>query len=309
MFRFIIAIVLTLLSFDAHAQRTIPSLSWNDVLTEKSLIQQIRFMRGGGLIAASSVASFIGNPNVVISAIGGSIVTNLDTYSSTCEVPCSVMVSMSGVTATGTSAPYEDLSPSWNFGEGCGETFTRPTDGTTICSGTAQRSPEAAYVYDTVGTKTITLQLTGCVGSVGAVNTSNQGICANLFGPFTITKTITVNAFSGARNEYVDCSATPGADDGTLAHPWTNLNHVKTTVSLGDVALHFKPAVNCTRTGAGGGIFFDQFTPISKIRIDKAYPGFSGVNPKIITSTGADTFALAVRNNGNLNDLVISDID
>jgi hypothetical protein len=314
MLKWFFALALTLLSFGAQAQRGpvyLPSELVKAVAqpgyAEKSLIQKVRFPRGtfGG-----SAAVFNGNPNVTISAIGGSIATSRDAYSSACELPCHIMVSASAITADGSSAPYEDLSYSWDFGEGCGPTFTRPTDGNSVCAGTGQRQPEAVYRFDAVGTKTIALTVTGCVGSIGTPNSANQGICGSLFGPVTFTKSITVSAFSGARNEFADCSFV-GTPLGTESQPWNTLALVNTSLATGNVAMHFKPGTDCSTSTVG--LRINPSVSISKIRIDKAYPGFSGANPRVLTTSGS-TAALEIKNGGGgspaaVSDVVITDID
>ena len=105
-------------------------------------------------------AIFQGNPTVTITAINttGGIVTSRDADVTSALTPYFVQASASAITATGTSAPYEDLEYGWDFGDPSGvETFTRPTDGVTVNANTGQIWTEASYVYRSAGTYIITL--------------------------------------------------------------------------------------------------------------------------------------------------------
>lgn len=317
MLKWIFAFALTLLSVSAQAQRSPSYLPpelvraiANPGYAEKSLIQQVRFPRGT-YAAIATAQAFNGNPNVTISSIGGAFTSSRDADSLICEAPCFMQVSGAGITGVGTSAPYEDLSYSWDFGNGCGTVFVRPTDGANVCSGTGQRQPEAVYRYDTPNTYIITLTVTGCAGSVGAANTANSGICGALIGPTTFTKTITVNPFSGA-DKYADCGANPGTADGSLANPWVTLAQMTTAASAGSVALHLKPG--CTFTSSTNGLYISPSGNISKVRIDKNYPAVTGANPKIQITNGATQSAFRIENGGastphSINDVVIDGID
>lgn len=266
--------------------------------------------------ASGATPAFNGNPNANISAIniGGGIVTSRDSDGSTYQVPFFIQVSASAITATGTSAPYEDLSYSWRFLENgvvvCTDTFTRPTDGTTVCPATDQRGPEAAYVKRTTGTLRAELTITGCAGSVGSPNTSGQGICASLYGPVVVTKDFTVNAFGGA-DKYADQNGTPAGADGSLAKPWTALSDINTALTAGNVALHIKPNSHWVTT-SGGCIKIDPGSPVSNVRIDANFPSASGAAP-ICEATSSAEAPLKILNGSvagqKVSDVVISGIN
>jgi hypothetical protein len=274
--------------------------------------EQVRFPRGA---FGNTVPSFNGNPNVIISGISGAVVANRDTYPGSGQIPYFIQVSASGISATGTSAPYEDLSYSWRFlingVAQCGDTFTRPTDGASVCSGTGQRGPEAAFVQRIAGTLTVELTVTGCAGGVGLVGTANQGICTSLYGPVVFTKNYTVSAFSGTDN-YADCNATPGTADGSQTHPWVTLSQMSSAIVAGNIWLHLKPGCAWTSDGTAGylnGLDVDP-TPganPSNIRVDGVYPSASGARPKITVVSGAGTGAIRVNNGGNGSPSTVSD--
>lgn len=134
---------------------------------------------------------FYGDPYTAVSAIsdaGGIVLSR-----SSGVTPAFVQVSASAITATGTSRPYETLEYSWDFGDPSGtESLTNPADGgASVNPNTSQVGPEAAYVYRTAGTYTITLTIRGDNGSGGYVTE-------------TVTATFTVTAFAADVEYYFD---------------------------------------------------------------------------------------------------------
>lgn len=260
---------------------------------------------GGG--SAVSVPAFNGSPNVTISAIStsGGIVTSRDSDGSTYQVPFFIQVSSSAITATGTSAPYEDLSYHWDFGDPSGvETFVRPTDGATVNADNGQNSPEAAYVYRTAGTYIITLTVSGCAGAV-----NSSGICGSLITT-TVTKSVTVNTFGGA-DQYADQNGVASGQTGTLAHPWTTIAQINTALASGNVAMHVKRGSHWTGTA---GILINSGVNVSNVRIDANFPGGVGANPVIEINSGMGNTPLQISNGGssspsNVKDVVLTNID
>lgn len=134
---------------------------------------------------------FYGDPYTPVSAIndtGGILLSR--TIGVT---PAFVQVSASAITATGTSRPYETLEFSWDFGDPSGtESLTNPANGgASVNPNTSQVGPEAAYVYRTAGTYTITLTIRGDDGDGGYVTETCQA-------------TFTVTAFEADVEYYFD---------------------------------------------------------------------------------------------------------
>lgn len=151
-------------------------------------------MRGGG------TRPFLGNPNAIVSSVGGSITCPRTSG----QTPMFVHVSASGITAVGTSTPYEDLEFTWDFGDPSGtEDFIRPTDGASVNANSRQAGPEGFYCYRSAGTYTITL-------------TVRYSTAYGVYAAQTFTQSITVSAFSANSTVYYDSNAT-GANDGTSA--------------------------------------------------------------------------------------------
>lgn len=73
------------------------------------------------------------------------------------------LVYVSGLHTTSNAGDaYGDLDYRWDFGDASGtETFTDQWNGKTVNANTDQMGPEAAYIYRTAGTYTITLTVTG----------------------------------------------------------------------------------------------------------------------------------------------------
>lgn len=238
-----------------------------------------------------------GNPFVTITngTIAGSIADSRTGDGSTFRTPFFVQVSASGITATGTSAPYEDLGYSWNFGEGCGDSFTRPTDGVTVCSGTDQTGPEAAYVYRTAGTKTVTLTVTGSNGTCAAT-----GIC-NTVTPYVVTKSWTVNAFPTAAEQWADCSFA-GTASGTLANPWKTVAQINTALLANNVLMHVNRGTSCTGSTA---LTLGGTNAVTGIRVD-AYG--TGANPIFNINSGTASALNITSNNGSSTDTSVHDV-
>lgn len=151
-------------------------------------------------IRGKAFGAFQGNPNAIVSSVGGSITSSRTSG----QTPCFVHVSASGITAVGTDVPYEDLEFNWNFGDPSGnETFVRPTDGATVNANTAQICPEGFYCYRSAGTYTVTL-------------TVRYQTAPGVYSSRSFTQAITVSAFSAAFTVYYDSNA-PGGGDGTSA--------------------------------------------------------------------------------------------
>lgn len=140
----------------------------------------------GGYTTNVSAVIFQGNPNVTISAINATGGITLSRSSG--QIPAFVQVSANAITATGTSAPYEDLQYNWDFGDPTGtETFTNPYTGLTENANNAQTGPEASYVYRNVGAGfyTIKLTITGMNGSTPVSTTTTTTFSTSAFTPTT----------------------------------------------------------------------------------------------------------------------------
>lgn len=72
---------------------------------------------------------------------------------------------------------YADLDYRWNFGDSSGtELFTDQWNGKTVNANTDQMGPEAAYIYRTPGTYTITMTVTGKDGNGDFVTASTTNM-------------------------------------------------------------------------------------------------------------------------------------
>ena len=130
------------------------------------------------------------NSTALVSGISGSEI-HINRISG--EIPFHVYVSASNVEISGVNNPYDELTFSWNFGDAASvEAFTHPVTTAAQNTNTAQSGPEAAYVYRTAGTYTITLTITLPDGSTVQRN-----------------QNVTVGAWSGS-TKYFD--PTSGAD-------------------------------------------------------------------------------------------------
>lgn len=225
-----------------------------------------------------------GNPYSVISAIDTS--GGIASSRTSGDVPCFVQVSASAITATGTSKPFEDLEFFWDFGEGA-EYFINPRNGIRT-NARYQYGPEAAYVYRTAGSKTITLRCRGLDSNGDYV---------------TETKTlgITVSAFSGT--EYWFDSV-----DGDDGNNGTSPSTPKQTMSALIALLGNDTKFNLKR----GSTWTDQLAITAAAYDGLRFAAYgSGANPKIRTTSEN---ALSMTNGGSSsprakNDIVFSDID
>jgi hypothetical protein len=245
---------------------------------------------------------FLGNPNVTISAIDA-VTTGIVASRTSGELPAFVQVSASGITATGTSIPYEDLEYSWNFGDPSGtETFTNPVTGQTVNANSAQTGPEAAYVYRSAGTYTITLTIRGSSAAPIA------GVCTQ-FTTATATATFTASAFSTAGGEYFFDSVNGNdSNSGTdSAHPKQTISALNTLLAAGH--MRFNLARGSNWVGSNG-----IYIAYSDIRI-AAYG--SGANPIVniqnassSSNPGAAFNALSCDNQTRAtSNIVISNVD
>lgn len=232
------------------------------------------------------------NPNVTITAINtaGGIACSRTSGA----LPFFVQVSASAITASGTSLPYEDLEFLWDFGDPSGsETFSRPIDNagvryqsTQVNANSAQTGPEAAYVYRTAGTKTITLTIRGRNGS--SVTTAQT------------TQNVTASAFSTSPGgEWYFDSAAAGGGDGSIGSPFNNLSTANTKLGTANTKINIKRG--SVFTGSTGLVIAK-----SSARIN-AYD--SGANPQINITSGSNSGISLNNNLESIDDVVVSDID
>lgn len=245
--------------------------------------------------STTPATGFFGNPNVPISSISttGGIVTSRDGDTSF-QTPFFIQASASAIAAIGTSAPYEDLSYSWDFGDPNGkELFVRPTDGLSVNANTDQRGPEAAYCYRTAGTYTITLTIAGKSGT-------------NYISS-TVTKRIIVTAFSPTGSLYVD---QVNGNDGNLG---SSPNSPKKSIAAINAAIGSNRAIYLargSRWSGSSGIDF-RAAAVNGCRIS-AYG--SGANPIVEVTGGNTVLPLIIANGGSSSptpqsDIVISNVD
>lgn len=225
------------------------------------------------------------------------------------QTPCFIQVSASPITYTGTGPnngakrAYEDLSYSWDFGDPTGtEAVARPTDGTAINANTGQHGPEAAYVYRSAGTYTVTLTIMGKNGSGGYVTA-------------TVTQSVTVSAFSKIGGEWWADSNAGGTNAGTQANPFNTVAAINTAIlNQSNFALHVAQGSSFSGT-VGLDLGSQNNTTTGKIRVDSYVgAGGAGANPKFTLTGGADVGAIYITN-GSLgtarpkSDIVLSNID
>jgi hypothetical protein len=233
---------------------------------------------------------FWGNPNVTITAIntdGG-----ISCSRTSGQTPCFIQVSASAITATGTTAPYEDLEYHWDFGDPNGtEIFSRPTDGAKLNANSDQHGPDAAYVYRRAGTFTVTLTVRGRNGA---------GYISN-----TVTRDITVAPFDARGGEWYFDSNAPAGGTGSIQRPFNSLASLNAKISLSNTAIHIK------RGSVFSGGIQAIVTEVRGLRID-AYG--EGANPLFQIESGHN-HAFVVTNGGSRSspkaksDFVISNID
>jgi hypothetical protein len=248
------------------------------------------------------MGQFLGNPNVTITAIDAAT-TGIVASRTAGELPAFVQVSASGITATGTSAPYEDLEYSWDFGDPSGiEVFTNPVTGASVNANKTQKGPEAAYCYRAAGTFTITLTVRGSKAApIAGVYTQ--------FTTATATKTFTASAFSTSGGEYWFNSIT-GLDANTgldSAHPKQTLSALNTLLAASHMRFHLARGSNWF---GSTGIYVQY----SDIRID-AYG--TGANPIVNihnaasnSGAGSGFNALSADNTSRAGgNLVVSNVD
>jgi hypothetical protein len=148
----------------------------NAVITYVDSFNSFLYMNKAASANGSGVSLTCGGNAISLSRLDG-------------QTPAVFQVSGAFITATGTTLPEEDLQFSWNFGDTSAtagtRTFTRPTDGATVDPNTAQIGNGAAYIYDTAGTYTITLTITGKNGSGYTTITATQSVTVTAFSPST----------------------------------------------------------------------------------------------------------------------------
>lgn len=178
---------------------------------------------------------FQGNPYVSISSIDES--GGITCSRTTGKTPCFVQVSASAILCVG-GIPYEDLYFKWDFGDSSGtETFTNPgVGGGTVNANDEQYGPEAAYVYRTAGTKTVTLTIYGANAS---------GLIKK-----TVTQQITVSAFTGTEywlDSVGGSDANNGLSEGAAKQ---TLSAALTLIASGTPWLHVKKGSTFTGTAS-----------------------------------------------------------
>lgn len=188
------------------------------------------------------------------------------------------MVSAGGISATGTSFPYDHLEYRWDFGEPAGaEIYTDPRSGRTK-NINIQYGPEAVYTYRTAGTYTITLRARGLT-SGGA------------FIDYTTTEIVTVTAFDVSGGEYwFDSVAGSDANDGL------DISRPKQTISALNALITSNCRINLKRGShwiVAAGIEMPDAI-VTGFRL-QAYG--TGAKPIVEVNTGSDNcFGM---NNGN----------
>lgn len=217
------------------------------------------------------------------------------------QTPAFVQVSASPISCTGTVpgglelVPYDDLHYEWDFGEPSGtETFVRPTDGVTV-NANRQTGPEAAYVYRTAGSKTITLTVYAKNGD--AYTTASR------------TLTFDVTDFTPTYEYYADSAATGTGTGLSPTDAWTTVSAINSGIA-GKSNLRLNVARGSVFTGSaalntGSGVTTTGFRM-------RAYG--TGANPKFSVTdlNGLGAIALGNGSGGTGHpkaDYVYSDID
>ena len=162
---------------------------------------------------------FGGNKRVNISAV----TPQIHLSDSIGEAPFYVYASAFQTTATGTNHPFEDVEYTWDFGDQsqtAGHLFRHPVDSTSMSANTDQSGPEAAYLFESPGTYTITLTARGWNGSA--------------YVSASISKTVTVNAWSG-QDRYFDPTGGSDSNSGTTSGAaWQSWDQLKTWLNGGN---------------------------------------------------------------------------
>lgn len=248
-------------------------------------------MAGCLLAASPSVSGFLGNPNVTITAInvsGGIVLSRISG-----RAPCFFQVSASNITATGTTAPYEDLEYSWDFGDPAGiEIFANPGVGQgSANANNHQRGPEAAYGYRSPGTYTITLTVRGLNGL--ALVKATQ------------TATVTVTAFPTTNQKYLDSAAADGGD-GSIGTPWNVISDANTYLDAGDDRL-----LSIKRGSVfPGTVGLTPWSTLSTSRTGLRINAYgTGAKPKIQITSGGNNALYMRSDTGTRSDIVFSDIE
>ncbi len=247
--------------------------------------------------------TFQGSPNATVTAIntaGGIVASRISGM-----VPFGVQMSASAILASGTAVgraailPYEQLEYIWNFGDpGGSQIFTHPVTGQPI-NANIQFGPEAAYIYETVGTKTITLSIRGQNG-LG-------------YTQATVTLNVTANARDVSGGEFWVDSAAAGGGSGTIGSPFNSIAQVNSHVAS-KTAFHFKrgsvfnvtTGINSNGWAAAAisGVLFDDYgtgaKPIINNSGTSAGTPFSGANA---------CFYLDNSNNVTLDDFVVKNLE
>jgi hypothetical protein len=249
---------------------------------------------GGGAFPVAAVVAaplFQGNPNQTISAINVSGGITLSRTSG--SIPAFVHVSANGITATGTSWPYEDLEYQWDFGDPSGtEVFTNPVTGNSDNANTAQWGPEAAYCYRSVGTGSyiITLKIRGKNG--GTYTTTTQ------------TATFTVSAFTATTDLYFDSVSGSDSNSGTSAgSPKQTISAMITAVNA--ITSNTRINLKCGSSWTGADFNF-SFRAYSGLR----FTSYStGAKPIVIGNTATTSPNILYFDNGAVTtDVVMSNI-
>jgi hypothetical protein len=233
---------------------------------------------------------FYGNRHIAVSAIAGAITLSR----SAGELPAFVQVSASGITATGTSRPFEHMEFRVDFGDPTSEEwFTDPHTGKT-CNSNIQTRPGAAHCYRTAGVKTITLRVRGRTAG-GAFITEE------------FTAEFTATAFPATGGEYwFDSVAGDDGNDGlSSGAPKQSIAALNALID-DDTAFNLKSDSDWSGTV---GIALPS-APVDGLRI-RAY----GTGAKPIINVTSGTARALSGNNGSASvprsktNMVFSDLD
>lgn len=136
------------------------------------------------------------------------------------EIPFAVHASAMNTTASGSAHPYDELEYTWGFGDITGEVFVHPVTGAQVTANSDQIGPEAAYVYKSPGTFTITLSVRGWTGEA--------------FVSASTSVEVTALAWAGA-DRYLDPVAGNDQNSGVSpASAWQSWSMLSSWVTGGD---------------------------------------------------------------------------